>query len=242
MAEVIKKVQIGENVHNIDRVYNVFSASSTAGSTTSGSEKSTRWYVSGIEGITTPYDGMKVAIKIPRAGVTTAGAVFSINGDSANDYHPIAYNINTVFTTHYAVGVIKVFIYDASQKMNCYITAGTSIEVTGVWKGEGDYNTNSTGYLSYTAGEVSSGTTKNYIIGKPTVASSGVNKYNANVYFENDGTLNAPELSEGGELLVNKYQAKLPAYDSTKENYVLSVNDSGELIWKPPYNGEHSNG
>ena len=237
MAEVIKQIQVNNTNHPIDRIFNVFSASSVAGSADSP-YLSVRWYVSGVEGITEPYDGMKIAIKIPKAGVATAGVVLSINGDTNADYHPVAYNINTVFTTHYAVNVIKVFIYDATATMNCYISSGTKKSVTGVWKGEGDYNSNSTSYLSYTAGEVSSGTTKNYIIGKPTVASSGTNKYNGNVYFENGGTLNAPTLSEGGTTLANKYQAKLPDYDSSKENNVLSVNSSGELVWRAPYDEE----
>lgn len=34
----------------------------------------------------------------------------------------------------------------------------------------------------------------------------------------------------------------LPAFDSSKENYVLSVDSSGNLVWRAPYNGEHSNG
>lgn len=239
MADVIEKVQIGENVHPIERIYNLFSGITTvAGSGTSGSYLSVRWYVNGVEGITAPYDGMKIAIKVPLAGVATAGAMLSINGNNANDYHPIAYNVSTVFTTHFPVGCIKVFIYDASATMACYKTSNTKVTVTGVWKGEGDYNSNSTSYLSYTATAVSSGTTKNYIVGKQTAASTSANYYNSSVYFENDGTLNAPELSEGGSLLVNKYQAKLPAYSSSNANYVLSVNSSGELEWRAYYNEE----
>ncbi len=243
MADVIEKVQIGENVHPIERIYNLFSGITTvAGSGTSGSYLSVRWYVSGVEGITAPYDGMKIAIKVPLAGVSTAGAMLSINGNNANDYHPIAYNINTAFTTHYGVNSIKVFIYDASATMACYKTSNTKSTVTGVWKGEADYNSNTTSYLSYTATAVSSGTTKNYIVGKQTAASTSANYYNANVYFENDGTLNAPELSEAGVGLSSKYQAKLPTYSSSNENYVLSVDSSGNLVWRAPYNGEHSNG
>ena len=36
---------------------------------------------------------------------------------------------------------------------------------------------------------------------------------------------------ENGTSLVNKYQAKLPTYDTSKENYVLSVDSNGNLVW-----------
>lgn len=45
-----------------------------------------------------------------------------------------------------------------------------------------------------------------------------------------------------GTKLIPSLRSELPTYDSSKENYVLSVNSSGNLVWKAPYNGEHSNG
>lgn len=38
----------------------------------------------------------------------------------------------------------------------------------------------------------------------------------------------------------NAKQDALPTYDSTKANYVLSVDSSGNLVWKAPYGGEAS--
>lgn len=121
-------------------VYSILDASSVAGSATSGHYLSVRWYVSDVEGITEPYDGMKIAIKIPRIGVGTAGAVLSLNGDNTDDYHPVAYNVNTVLTSHYAVNSIKFLVYDASATMTCYLTSNTSKSVTGVWRCDGDYD------------------------------------------------------------------------------------------------------
>lgn len=88
--------------------------------------------MSGVEGITTPYNGMKLAVKIPLAGVSTGGVILSINGNNDADYHPVAYNVNTVFTTHFGVNTIKYLTYDASATMACYKTAGTSVTITGV--------------------------------------------------------------------------------------------------------------
>lgn len=126
--------------------------SSVAGNANSGSYLSVRWYVSGANGVTAPYDGMRIMVKIPRAGVGTAGAVLSLNGNTAADYHPVAYNINTVFTTHYAVDSYKIFVYDANASMACYLTSNTKTTVTGVWKGEANYDSNTTttyGTLDY---------------------------------------------------------------------------------------------
>lgn len=203
-GNVITSTYATQNTLKNTGVFTAMSVSSIGGST--NPQLSVRWYVSGIEGITAPFNGMKIAIKIPRVGTSTAGAILSLNGNVNDNYHPVLYNASTMLTNHFPVDSIKTFIYDANASANCYKTSGTVTSVTGVWKAESDYNSSS--FLSYTAGAVSSGTTKNYIIGKQTVASDGTNKYNANVYFENNGTLNAPTLSEGGTALSNKYLQK----------------------------------
>ena len=69
----------------------------TAGSSTSGSYLSVKWTINGIDEITTPYDGMKVMIKIPKVGVSTAGVVMSI--DNGTTYHPCVVNTATVLSS-----------------------------------------------------------------------------------------------------------------------------------------------
>lgn len=136
-------------------VYNLMSPSSVAGSSTSGSYLSVRWYASGVDGasnITTPYNGMKVLVKIPRAGVSTAGVVMSLNGNTNAEYHPVALNVNSVLTSHFPVNSMKVFVYDATATMSCYITSNTATTITGVWKAEANYDSNTTttyGTLAY---------------------------------------------------------------------------------------------
>ena len=145
----IKSVNVAGTVHPLDSVFTVLSGISTlAGSSSSSSYKSVRWYVSEVSGITEPYDGMKLAIKVPLAGVRTAGAVLSINGNADASYHPLAYNVNTPLTTQFLVDSIKIFTYDAAQSMDCYLASGTKVTVTGVWKAESNYdsNSNSLGY------------------------------------------------------------------------------------------------
>ena len=159
----IKQVQLPDNsVYDIDlpdnnptklnTVYSIMSANSVAGNTTAETYLSVRWYVSGVEGITTPYDGMKIVLKIPRVGASTVGVVLSLNGNTNADYHPVAYNVSGVLTNPFAANSIKLLTYDANATMDCYITSGTKSTITGVWKTEADYDANTTttyGTLEY---------------------------------------------------------------------------------------------
>jgi len=166
MAQAIKKIKVGDETHPIDGAFYLGTLTTVAGSGSSGSYKSVRWYVSDCEGVTAPYDGMRIAIKIPLAGVGTAGVMLSINGNNDADYHPLAYNVNTVLTTHFPVNSIKVFVYDASQKMTCYKTANTAVSVTGVWKADSNYDSNTT---------VTYGTLEYYF--RPYVATEALYRY-----------------------------------------------------------------
>ena len=149
------------NINSPQSVYTISSLSTVAGSATSGSVLSVRWYVSGVNGITTPYDGMKIVVKIPLVGVATGGVILSLNGNNANDYHPVSYNNTTVLTGHYPVNTYKMFTYDATASMTCYKTSGTSVPVTGVWKGESNYDSGNTTYSAMSTAELLAGTATN---------------------------------------------------------------------------------
>lgn len=166
MAQAIKKIKVGNETHPIDGAFYLGTLSTVAGSSSSGSYKSVRWYVSDCEGVTTPYDGMRIAIKIPLIGVSTAGAILSINGDTDTEYHPLAYNVNTVLTSHFPLNSIKVFVYDATATMTCYKTANTSVSVTGVWKADSNYDSNTV---------VTYGTLEYYF--RPYVATEALYRY-----------------------------------------------------------------
>lgn len=178
---------------------------------------------SNVFSVTIPYitsleDGMIIHCQFDESSAT--GATLNVNNLGAKN---IQYRYATAVTSHITKDNYVDLIYSSALDK---------------WVMLFSYDSNSTDYLSYSATAVSSGTTKNYILGKQTVASNRNNYYNTNIYFENDGTLNAPELSEGGVVLSNKYQAKLPTYTSSNENYVLSVDSSGNLVWRAYYNEE----
>ena len=120
-------------------IYNLTGATGVSG----GTNKMTSW--SGhCEGITELYDGMNVQIKIPVAGYAT-GDTLSING---GDRHRVLLNASTSLTTHYPVGSIVRFVYDANQSANVYTGSSTPLSVQGVWKvSDYDSNTNTIGYL-----------------------------------------------------------------------------------------------
>lgn len=121
---------------------NFVKSSGVAGNGTSGSYLSSRWYCSDVDGITAPYHGMMIAMKIPVAGVATAGVVISINGNNNADYHPVLYSASTTLTTHYPAGAMMIFTYDSSVSATRYLTSNTSTTITGCWRCIADYDSN----------------------------------------------------------------------------------------------------
>ena len=219
-----------------DSVYSVMSLSTVAGSSTSGSVKSVRWYVSGVEGITTPYNGMKLAVKIPLAGVSTGGVILSINGNNDADYHPVAYNVNTVFTTHYGVGTIKYLTYDANQTMACYKTTGTSVTITGVWKFDADYDSNTT--ITY-------GTVEYYF--RPYVGTQALYRYKL-VMQDKDNRLVPLTITNvsNGTAVTNQTPTNV-AFKPDKIWFYAATSTinagavvGGQVLWRSGYNANNS--
>lgn len=188
------------------------SFTTTAGNGTSGSYLSTKWSVAGVDGITTPFDGMKIAVRVPAVGVSTAGIVLSINGTSGT-YYPVVRLLNTAITTHYAVNSTMILTFNASQTATAYLTSNTKTTVTGCWQ-IGDYDSNT----KTTTGTSNKTGTKLYLAGATSQSSSGATTYsNSNCYIGTDNclysggskvatelaefnldTLGVPELTTGG--------------------------------------------
>lgn len=109
----------------------------TAGSTASGAQVSTKWTGNIVddEGHSiTPYDGMRLMVRVPATGVSTYGVILSI--DNGTTWHTVAYNANTVLTTHYAVNTVMLLVYNASLSMKIYPTPGqtSGVTVQGIWQ------------------------------------------------------------------------------------------------------------
>lgn len=127
----------GNTIHYIPNS----SFTTTAGNGSSGSYLSTKWSVANVNGITVPTDGMIISVRVPAAGVGTAGIVLSINGGA--NYYPIVRNVNSTVTTHYAVGTTINLIFNSTQTANAYLTSNTKTTVTGCWQ-IADYDSNTT--------------------------------------------------------------------------------------------------
>ena len=112
----------------------------TAGNSTSGSYLAAKWAVANVNGITTPVDGMTIAVRVPLAG-NSGGVLLSIDGGTT--YYPIVRNVNTLVTTTYAVGSTVILTFNATQTASPYLTAGTATSVTGCWQ-TADYDANTT--------------------------------------------------------------------------------------------------
>ena len=221
MADKIDQLNIGGTAYDIDlppdnltrqnTVYNAFSLSNKSGSATAGSELSVRWYATGVDGdstITAPYEGMKILVKVPRVGVSTAGVVLSLNGNTAAEYHPVLYNASTVLTSHYPVNTYKMLIYRASATATGYLTAGTSSTITGVWYGESDYDSNTdTKVRQYQAGTDAMATGYYPILARYAVTDKA-GSYDANYARFYTGTTidtSTGAIYESGTALSSKY-------------------------------------
>ena len=137
-----------------DRMHYCDTLASVGGNGNSGSYLSVRWYASGIDGITTPYNGMRIWVKVPLAGVSTAGVVLSINGNNNADYYPVVYNVNTVLTSHFPVNSYKCLVFTTGNPntVKGYLTSNTATNYTSYWHADANYDTNTTmtyGTLAY---------------------------------------------------------------------------------------------
>lgn len=182
----------------------------TAGSSTSGSYLAARWAVANVNGITTPVNGMTIAVRVPLAG-NSGGVLLSIDGGTT--YYPIVRNVNTLVTTTYAVGSTIILTFNPTQTASPYLTAGTTTTVTGCWQ-TADYDANT---------KTSSGTsektaTKLYLVGATSQSSSGVTTYsNKLCYVGTDNCL----YSNGTKVLTS---------DADTKNTAGSTNSSKKLF------------
>ena len=90
------------------------------------------------------YTGLNVQIKLPIGG-HTSGVTLSING---GERHPVIYNNNAKLTTQYPLNAVINLIYDETATSTYYSGSSTAVSVTGCWRCEGEYwsNTDTVGY------------------------------------------------------------------------------------------------
>lgn len=202
-AERVAELEKGERVYFLP----VDGFTTTTGSSTKGAYLSTMWSVNNVEGITTPYDGMTIAIRIPTVGLSTAGVVLSIDGGTT--YHPIVKNVDTVLSTYYSVGSTIIVTYNSTQTANAYLTSNTLTTPEGVWQ-IADYDADTKTRSSNKEGS------KMFIIGATSQSSSGQTTYsNKNCYIGTDNCLYS-----NGEKVASE-----TALNALSEDLVLATDD-----------------
>ena len=75
---------------------------------------------------------MVITVRVPAAGVSTAGIVLSIN--NGTNYYPVVRNVSTVISTEYAVNSTIVLVFNADQTASAYLTSNTKSTITGCWQ------------------------------------------------------------------------------------------------------------
>ena len=112
-----------------DGIYYLTDNGSIAADTTTPYYAS-RWITTN-DNVTSYFDGMTVAFKVPVAGNGTYGTVLSINGLGE---HPVIRNVSTMVSTTYGVGCMLVLTYDANASGSAYINSSSATTIQGVWK------------------------------------------------------------------------------------------------------------
>ena len=119
-----------------------------------------KWFVNLDSGITTPFNGMIIQIKIPVAGVN-AGCAITI--DNGSNFYPVSINANGRLTTHFGANDTITLQFDSARTVAAYGTqAGASngnatVNITGCWRVLDAYDSNTT-YSAMSATEAWTGT------------------------------------------------------------------------------------
>lgn len=138
----IGKIKISDTTYDIaGSISYIKPTVKSAGSSNSGAYAAAKWAVDNINGSTTLTEGMTIAVRTPGAG-TKGGVLLSIDGGAT--YKPLARNVNTIITTHYAANSTLILTYNSTAAVaGVYATSNTSSTITGCWQ-IADYDSNST--------------------------------------------------------------------------------------------------
>lgn len=226
MAENIKQVKIGSTTYDIvsDKTALYYVPTLTVkqtGSSTSGAYLASKWAVANVEGITTPRDGMSIAIRTPAVGYS-GGILLSI--DNGTTYYPIVRNVNTLVTTTYAAGSTVIVTFNATQTASPYTSAGATSSIKGCWQ-TADYDANT----KNSAGTSNKVDTKMYLVGATSQTSSGTTTYtNTKAYIGTDNCL----YSNGAKVLT-----ALPTHNHDDRYYTESEIDDKFLEFEEGVSG-----
>ena len=197
---------------------------------TSGSSSlSEKWVVNGVDGITEPFDGMLIAIRIPSRGSSPKGVVLSING--GNNYNSLIIvetGSATSFYSAYQNQATILFSFNAIRTGTAYLESGVATNITGCWQ-TADRDNN------YIVTQFKNSEDKEKPIltkySDSTSTSSGPTSFGLNVTINHaKGRLSATELRENGVSLSEKYALKDEVGGSNRTITAISITPSADTI------------
>ena len=109
-----------------------------------------KWFVNLDSGVTVPFNGMMIQIKIPVAGVN-AGC--SITIDNGANFYPVSMNANGRVTTHFGVNDTITLQFDSARavaaygKQNGESNGNATVNITGCWRLMNEYDSGNTNTL-----------------------------------------------------------------------------------------------
>lgn len=100
------------------------------------SDRSMKWTVNNIDGITKPFDGMVVALMIPKSPSTDESPKnIAMSIDGGTEYHPLIRNDRSPLKQKYFTeDDIILVAYNGSRQATVYLTAGKQTLITGCWQ------------------------------------------------------------------------------------------------------------
>lgn len=210
MAE-ISRLTIDSTTYDINVVHSCYNGTGTAAVTTSPYNFA-KWECP-LPEVTSLYDGLTIAYKVPVAGNGSYGTCLQVN---SLGYHPVVRNKNSGISTRYGVDYTIIAVYNSGISGTVYNNSGSSSSITGCWVVVNDVDNNSDTLVSQ-----SSTTTTNWrkvILSYQSDASTGAAvSSNTNVVY---GAVGIEAQPNTGTLKAEKYNVANHAtiqYNSTTQ-------------------------
>ena len=162
-----------------------------------GSYNPTKWSVTDVNGITTPTDGLTIAVRTPNGGATY-GILLSI--DDSSNFYPIVRNGSARVTTNYPQNSTLILTFNATQTVSVNLGSSTTTTVTGCWQ-IADY------YADYLVSQYNTTTSGNYPLlfkyGVGTTTTTDYTRFADNIYVNpSTGTIYANDFVVDGKSIV----------------------------------------
>lgn len=177
-----------------------------------------KWVVDGVDGITEPFDGMIIAVRIRSNADSASNIVLSINGGAT--YYPFIVSTASRILglkNVYGASSTVMFVFNATYPVgNVYLESGIPSTIMGCWQVSDRDDTNTVSQ------QLDNENNEKPILTKTTNSTNDTTSgtdFSANVTINHStGTLSATAFKENGVSLADKYALKDDAGGNCFEN------------------------